>query len=941
MPSTSKSFKHNVWQLIFVPAIAIALLLSISLVSFCLYELSKFVDMRGSAMTRKTAHLIYTPITENNKVLLQALLDGSLEDPYIRALHVHIDNTGETFHSGPEFLPVTDQGLTPNSLEPIRRTTQRTILFAHPIVNKDGANPIGWVEVEMLSAPHVIIHYQTILITIAITLACLLMAAFLAVRLFRNITEPLNHIKEVINHLAQGKLQTRVNPQKSREFIYLANATNNMAESLENAQQDLQNHIEQSTQDLIETLETIEIKNIELDIARKEAIEASRIKSEFLANTSHEIRTPLNGILGFVGLALKTDIDEQQTEYLHTIRDSAQNLLTVINGILDFSKIEAGKLTLDYAPLPLRQTIDETLHILAPDAHEKHLQLIAQVDPNIPAQLLGDALRFKQVLSNLIGNAIKFSIQGTIVVRVAVIAQQETHLMLKISITDQGIGLNREQQNNLFKPFSQTDASSTREQGGTGLGLAICKGLVERMHGEIGVESELDKGSTFWFTARLGIDKKQLVQYTLPNLAKHRALICSSNASALEQLQLFLTEWHMQQDVIGEIHDIFPTIRQAFKTDPYDVLILDIAADERKIPSALLSNISEQLVDEFGCKVIVCCTPALQRMFRNNGNNLNTSFINKPLGYDALLKLLCEKLNIRLFDTHSNQANHHTQNLPCTSVLLVDDNPANLQLASELLRGLNTQVVQASNGIQAIDACKTQKFDVIFMDIQMPGMDGFQTTKHIRELETDSSRTPIIALTAHSLTEQKAELLIAGMDDCISKPVSEGQLAHIINRWTSVSGKKEVVVTQEPTVTQENSPHKNNIIETNTSVDIGLCLKLANNKPLLARDMLKMMLDGLTCEKAQINQAVSDGNDDLLNELIHRLYGSSCYCGVPRLKSISGLLDKLIQARKFDEAKEAIPSLNSAIDDVLAWGETRNLNEMFGIAAETPVTSSE
>ncbi len=932
MPSASKSFKHNVWQLIFAPAIAIALLLSISLVSFCLYELSKFVDMRGSAMTRKTAQLIYTPIIQNDKVLLQALLDGSLEDPYIRALHVRIDNTGETFHSGPEFLPTTDQGLSPNSIEPVRRETRRTILFSHPIINKEGLNPIGWLEVEMLSSPYMVIHYQTILITIAITLACLLMAAFLAARLFRNITDPLNHIKEVINHLAQGKLQTRVNPQKSREFVYLANATNNMAESLEHAQQDLQNHIEQSTQDLIETLETIEIKNIELDIARKEAIEASRIKSEFLANTSHEIRTPLNGILGFVGLALKTDIDEQQTEYLHTIRDSAQNLLTVINGILDFSKIEAGKLTLDYAPLPLRQTIDETLHTLAADAHEKNLQLIAKFDPKIPMQLLGDSLRFKQVLSNLISNAIKFSEQGVIVVQVNALAQQETHLMLKISISDQGIGLTREQQNDLFKPFSQTDASSSREQGGTGLGLAICKGLVERMHGEIGVESELDKGSTFWFTARLGIDKKQLVEYSLPNLEQHRALICSNKPTSLEQLQSLLTEWNMRQEAIAEIHDIFPSIRKAHKSDPFDILILDIAADERKIPSALLNNITEQLADEFGCKVIACCTPAHQRMFRDNGNNLKTSFINKPIGYEVLLKLICEKLDIGLFNAHHERNNYQAQNLPSTSVLLVDDNPANLQLASELLRGLNTLVVQASNGLQAIDACKTQKFDVIFMDIQMPGMDGFQTTKHIRALETDSARTPIIALTAHSLTEQKAELLIAGMDDCISKPVSESQLAHIINRWTSVSGKKEVIVTHETPAQQERLPLKDGNTEINTSVDINLCLKLANNKPLLARDMLKMMLDGLVCEKAQINQAISDGNDEMLNELIHRLYGSSCYCGVPRLKSISGLLDKLMQTRKVDEAKAAIHSLNSAIDDVLTWGENRDLNEVFGLS---------
>jgi two-component system sensor histidine kinase BarA len=397
-------------------------------------------------------------------------------------------------------------------------------------------------------------------------------------------------------------------------------------------------------------------------------------------------------------------------------------------------------------------------------------------------------------------------------------------------------------------------------------------------------------------------------------------------------LEALLNEWQLKYENITEVHDIFTSIRKAYKTNPFDVLLLDIAANERKIQPALLNNINEQLANEFGCKVIACCTAAHQRLLRSNGNNSHTHFINKPIAYDALLKTLCTNLDINLCGSQETQQEENLITLPNTSVLLVDDNPANLQLASELLRGLNTQVVQASNGLQAIDACKSQQFDVIFMDIQMPGMDGFQTTKHIRELQKDTQRTPIIALTAHSLTEQKAELLIAGMDDCISKPVSESQLAHIINRWTSLSGKKEVVVAQESFTEQARLPLRDNNLEANTSVDVNLCLKLANNKPLLARDMLKMMLEGLTCEKAQINHAVAEGNDVLLGELIHRLYGSSCYCGVPRLKNICGFLDKLLQAKEIKGAKEAVPSLNSAIDDVLTWGEKRDLDQVFGIS---------
>jgi len=266
---------------------------------------------------------------------------------------------------------------------------------------------------------------------------------------------------------------------------------------------------------------------------------------------------------------------------------------------------------------------------------------------------------------------------------------------------------------------------------------------------------------------------------------------------------------------------------------------------------------------------------------------------------------------------------------PSANVLLVDDNPANLQLASELLRGLNTQVVQASSGKQAIEACNENEFDVIFMDIQMPGMDGMEATRQIRAQEQGKRRTPIIALTAHTITEQKAELLIAGMDDCISKPVNEAQLAHIINRWATLTGKKEVVIQTEDK-TNNNRPSVPTEDYTG-SVDIPLCLKLANNKPALARDMLTMLLAGLESEKQQGNSALNANQHEEAGELIHRLYGSSCYCGVPRLKHISGLLDKLFQSGQYEQARDAIPALNHALDDLIRWGTNKDIDALFGL----------
>ncbi len=348
--------------------------------------------------------------------------------------------------------------------------------------------------------------YKALLISLLLVIGGVLLSLAIALRLSRAFTDPVFQLNEAVAKLKEGKLDTRVYTSAGPEFEQLeSGGLNDMASELSKAQAEMQQNIDQATEDLRETLETIEIQNIELDFARKEALEASRIKSEFLANMSHEIRTPLNGIIGFTELLLKSPLPpRQQRDHLNTIRKSSEILLTIINDILDFSKIEAGKLILDRVPFQLRDIVEEVMVMLAPAAHAKNLDLVPLVYNDVPDNIMGgDPLRVKQVITNLVNNAIKFTQTGEVVLRASLEDEDTEHnrVTLRLSITDSGVGLSRAQQQSLFNAFSQADASTARQYGGTGLGgLAISKRLVEEMGGKIGLESELGKGSTFWFT---------------------------------------------------------------------------------------------------------------------------------------------------------------------------------------------------------------------------------------------------------------------------------------------------------------------------------------------------------------------------------------------------------------------------------------------------------
>lgn len=681
----------------------------------------------------------------------------------------------------------------------------------------------------------------------------------------------------------------------------LASGINRMAEALLSAREELQQSIDQATEDVQQNLETIEIQNIELDLARKEALEASRIKSEFLANMSHEIRTPLNGILGFTQLLQKSDLTPRQQDYLGTIEKSADSLLGIINEILDFSKIEAGKLVLDTIPFNLRDLIEDTLTILAPAAHTKQLELVSLVYRDTPLSLVGDPLRLKQVLTNLISNAIKFTNEGTIAVRAMVEDDNAERAQLRISVQDTGIGLTDQDLRALFQAFSQADNSMSRQPGGTGLGLVISKRLIEQMGGEIGVDSIPDEGSEFWISLSLPKARDDAEDLPHPALQGRRIALLEQHPLARQALQHQLHSLGLEVQTFDTLDQMQSTIsarRQS--SELIDLAVLGVTNREIE-PQALSRRLAE--IEALGCKCVVLCPTTEQASYHDSLPEAHsyTQLQGKPACTRKLQRVLVEL--VRPNQAYAEPAAAAPSR--AAQVLCVDDNPANLLLVKTLLGDMGADVVAVDNGPAALEAVKQHSFDLVLMDVQMPGMDGRQTTEAIRQWEQASSSTPlpIVALTAHALANERRSLLQSGLDDYLTKPISDRQLAQVVLKWTGLA------LRSQPQRIAEASPTAEQSLKV---LDQEEGLRLAAGKADLADDMLGMLLQSLEGDRRTIREARLAGDRQALIERVHRLHGATRYCGVPQLRNACQQSETLLK-QNHPDSEAALDELDAAI----------------------------
>ena len=895
-----------------------------------------------------------------------------------------------------QYQPGTPPDLVKSSEEAIYRLSWQSIeIYRKIYINNEHVGTVYLLS--NLQPVYQRFHDLLLLTIVAMVLSCLL-ALVIAARLQKSILDPLVHLTSVATRISQIQdYSLRATTKAPDEIGTLIDGFNSMLQEIQDREEELERNREHLSdrvnertsklseantrlqeevterkriaQQIMDMADDLQTKNDELALSRDAALQAARAKTDFLATMSHEIRTPMNGVIGMNGLLLETSLTPKQQYLANTVRTSAEALLDILNDILDFSKMEAGKLELESIDFSISSTLEDTLDLMAERASQKQVELTGLVFPDVPTRLKGDPGRIRQILLNLIGNAIKFTNQGEVSVHVLFMGASESQVELQIHVWDTGIGIAPEAQHKLFHSFTQADSSTTRKYGGTGLGLAICKQLVERMDGTIGVESHQGDWSLFWFSVKLDIGSPTTQTEWLPRLDLRglRVLCVDDNPTNLFLLESYAKSWGMQPMTTSIAQQCLPLLQEAVASGhPFDLAILDRSMPE--LDGIQLGQLIREEADLAHTKLLLL-TSIGQRGEAAAAHQAGfAGYLTKPLRkvqlHDGLATVMgyCwneEPEQIRPLVTRHTLK--EAQRLSREKILVTDDHAINQQLIVLLLERLGYGADVVATGREAVKAVATGSYALVLMDCQMPEMDGFEATRIIREAESENSkelgvrskeqetnfsdtpdsslftprysRIPIVALTANAMPGDKEKCLTAGMDEYLSKPIRPEELARVLERLLPVHPEDnhtlELPMAFESAFTESdvNANHMNNDDSpipangaTNSEDENPSPINLAlfqewqelGGPEFVAKMAEQFVSDVTTCVRA-IEQALDQKDSHGLGEAAHGLKGICANVGATPLRHMAIKIEQANREGKTLDGPQTMEMLQTAV----------------------------